>query len=72
VHGGVAAVLAPPTVAATFLAKEHGSPDGMWTLDAIADALAGFATGPSGAGFLCEDTMALATETIGFGAGEGR
>ena len=61
VHGGVAAVMAPPTVAATFHAKEHGSPDGMWTLDAIAGALAGFATGPSGAGFLCEDTLALAT-----------
>ena len=39
----------------------------MWTLDAIASALAGFATGPSGAGFLCEDTLALASETIGFG-----
>src|SRR5271169_6658360 len=66
VHGGVAAVMAPPTVSATFLASEHGSPDGMWTLDAIADALSGFATGPSGAGFLCEDTLVLATETIGF------
>jgi 3-oxoacyl-[acyl-carrier protein] reductase len=69
VHGGVAAVMAAPTVAATFRAQEHGSPDGMWTLDAIADALSGFGTGPSGAGFLCEDTLALATETIGFGAG---
>jgi hypothetical protein len=69
VHGGIAAVMAPPTVSATFLAKEHGSPDGMWTLDAIAGALAGFATGPSGAGFLCEETLALATETIGFGGG---
>jgi NAD(P)-dependent dehydrogenase (short-subunit alcohol dehydrogenase family) len=72
VHGGVAAVMAPPTVATTFLAKEHGSPDGMWTLDAIASAFAGFATGPSGAGFLCEDTLALATETIGFGAAGGQ
>jgi 3-oxoacyl-[acyl-carrier protein] reductase len=70
VHGGVAAVMAPPTVSATFLAKEHGSPDGMWTLDAIASALAGFATGPAGAGFLCEDTVALAGETIGFGGGQ--
>ena len=66
VHGGVAAVMAPPTVSATFHAHEHGSPDGMWTLDAIASALSGFATGPSGAGFLCEDTLALASETIGF------
>ncbi len=72
VHGGVAAVMAPPTVAATFHAKEHGSPDGMWTLDAVAGALAGFATGPSGAGFLCEDTLSLATETIGFGADGGQ
>jgi NAD(P)-dependent dehydrogenase (short-subunit alcohol dehydrogenase family) len=67
VHGGVAAVMAPPAIRTTFLAKEHGSPDGMWTLDAVASALAGFATGPSGAGFLCEDTLALASETIGFG-----
>ena len=27
-------------------------------------------TGPSGAGFLCEDTLALATETIGFGGSQ--
>jgi NAD(P)-dependent dehydrogenase (short-subunit alcohol dehydrogenase family) len=66
VHGGVAAVMAPPAIRATFRADEHGSPDGMWTPDAIASALAGFATGPSGAGFACEDTMTLATETIGF------
>ena len=70
VHGGVAAVLAPPAVAATFLAKEHGSPDGMWTLDAIASALAGFETaGPERAGFFCGDTLAMATDTIGFGGG---
>ncbi|HUC26163.1 MAG TPA: SDR family NAD(P)-dependent oxidoreductase [Streptosporangiaceae bacterium] len=69
VHGGVAAVMAPPAVKTTFLAKDHGSADGMWTLDAIASALAGFETGPAGAGFLCEDTLALASETIGFGGG---
>src|SRR6202035_4389929 len=34
VHGGVAAVMAPPAVAATFRAAAHGSADGMWTLDA--------------------------------------
>jgi len=67
VHGGVAAVMAPPTVKSTFLAKDHGSADGMWTLDAIASALAGFETGPAGAGFASEDTLALASETIGFG-----
>jgi NAD(P)-dependent dehydrogenase (short-subunit alcohol dehydrogenase family) len=70
VHGGVAAVMAPPAVRTAFRASEHGSPDGMWTLDAIADALAGFATGPSGAGFLCADTLALAGETIGFSGGQ--
>jgi len=68
VHGGVAAVMAPPAVKTTFLAQEHGSADGMWTLDAVASALAGFETGPAGAGFLCEDTLALASETIGFSA----
>jgi NAD(P)-dependent dehydrogenase (short-subunit alcohol dehydrogenase family) len=66
VHGGVAAVMAPPSIRATFRADEHGSADGMWTVDAIASALAGFETGPSGAGFASEDTMSLATETIGF------
>jgi NAD(P)-dependent dehydrogenase (short-subunit alcohol dehydrogenase family) len=70
VHGGVAAVMAPPAVKNTFLAKEHGSADGMWTLDAIASALAGFETGPADAGFVCEDTLALASETIGFSAGQ--
>ncbi len=70
VHGGVAAVMAPPQIRTTFLASEHGSQDGMWTLDAVASALAGFATGPSGAGFLCEDTLGLASETIGFAGGQ--
>jgi NAD(P)-dependent dehydrogenase (short-subunit alcohol dehydrogenase family) len=70
VHGGVAAVMAPPAVKSTFLAKDHGSADGMWTLDAVASALAGFETGPAGAGFLCEDTLALASETIGFGGAQ--
>jgi NAD(P)-dependent dehydrogenase (short-subunit alcohol dehydrogenase family) len=72
VHGGVVAVLEPPRIRASFLAKEHGSADGMWSLDAIAGALSGFETGPSGAGFACEDTLALASETIGFTAGEQR
>ena len=70
VHGGVAAVMAPPTVRATFRASEHGSADGMWTLASIAEAFAGFETGPSDAGFLCEDTLALASETIGFDGGQ--
>jgi NAD(P)-dependent dehydrogenase (short-subunit alcohol dehydrogenase family) len=66
VHGGVAAVLAPPRIRATFRAD---SADGMWTLDAVHEALSGaFASAPPGAGFACEDTLALATETIGFPA----
>jgi NAD(P)-dependent dehydrogenase (short-subunit alcohol dehydrogenase family) len=71
VHGGVAALMAPPSIREVFRAGEHGSDDGMWTLDSVADALAGFATGPSGAGFACDDANALATETIGFGRAGG-
>jgi len=65
VHGGVAAVLDPPRIRATYTAAEHGSPDGMWTQESVQAALAGLS---SGAGFMCEDTLALATETIGFPA----
>ncbi len=71
VHGGVVAVLEPPRIRVSFLAREHGSADGMWSLDAVAGALAGFETGPSGAGFACEDTLALAGETIGFSTAGG-
>jgi NAD(P)-dependent dehydrogenase (short-subunit alcohol dehydrogenase family) len=65
VHGGVAAVLNPPSIRAVFRAD---TPDGMWTLRAIHDALAGeFAdASPDSPGFACTETMALATETIGF------
>ena len=81
VHGGVAAVMEPPRIRATFQAAEHGSADGMWSLDAVHAALAPLfgdagpagadGTGPDGAGpalagFACEDTIALASETIGF------
>jgi NAD(P)-dependent dehydrogenase (short-subunit alcohol dehydrogenase family) len=72
VHGGVAAVMAPPRIRTTFLASEHGSTDGMWSPSAIASALVGFETGASGAGFACEETLALAGETIGFGAAGGQ
>jgi NAD(P)-dependent dehydrogenase (short-subunit alcohol dehydrogenase family) len=71
VHGGVAAVMDPPRIRATVLAAEHGSADGMWTLEAVHRALRplfahdGAAAPP--AGFACEDTLTLATETIGFG-----
>jgi NAD(P)-dependent dehydrogenase (short-subunit alcohol dehydrogenase family) len=68
VHGGVAAVMDPPRVRAVFRADEHRSPDGMWTLDAVTAALGAEFTGDGmGAGFACEDTLALADETIGFG-----
>jgi NAD(P)-dependent dehydrogenase (short-subunit alcohol dehydrogenase family) len=76
VHGGVAAVMEPPRIRATFLAADHGSADGMWTLESVHRALAPMsagspaaswsAPGPAPAGFACEDTMTLAAETIGF------
>ena len=73
VHGGVAAVMDPPRIRATVLAAEHGSADGMWTLDSAHRALGPLFPGPDDAsspppqaGFACEDTLALATETIGF------
>jgi len=69
VHGGVAAVLDPPRVRAAFHAGEHGSPDGMWTLESVHAALSpAFGPAAGAAGFVCEDTLALATETIGFPA----
>jgi NAD(P)-dependent dehydrogenase (short-subunit alcohol dehydrogenase family) len=75
VHGGVAAVMQPPSIRATFLAAEHGSPDGMWTPESVHRALspvfagAPSPAGPAGpAGFACEDTLELAAETIGFDA----
>ncbi|HEY9244864.1 MAG TPA: SDR family NAD(P)-dependent oxidoreductase [Streptosporangiaceae bacterium] len=71
VHGGVAAVMAPPRIRATFQAAEHGSADGMWSLQSVHQALGPAFDGPDGAdapgpGFACEDTIALASETIGF------
>ncbi len=69
VHGGVAAVLEPPRIRAVFTAADHGSADGMWTLESVQRALGpAFADASASAGFACEDTLALATETIGFGA----
>jgi NAD(P)-dependent dehydrogenase (short-subunit alcohol dehydrogenase family) len=65
VHGGVAAVLNPPSVRAVFRA---GTPDGMWTLPAVQDALGPEFAGhsPDSPGFACMETMTLASETIGF------
>lgn len=72
VHGGVAAVLDPPRLRTTFQAAEHGSADGMWTPDSIAAALGtafpAQADASPPAGFACEVTLPLATETIGFPA----
>ena len=66
VHGGVAAVMQPPALRTVF--RAHDSADGMWTLDSVAAALgpAFPAGGEPGAGFACEATLPLATETIGF------
>jgi NAD(P)-dependent dehydrogenase (short-subunit alcohol dehydrogenase family) len=65
VHGGVAAVLNPPSIRVVFHAD---TPDGMWTLPAVQDALAvEFAdASPDSPGLACMETMSLATETIGF------
>jgi NAD(P)-dependent dehydrogenase (short-subunit alcohol dehydrogenase family) len=65
VHGGVAALMEPPRTRAVF---RSDAPDGMWTLESVQRALAGLS---SGAGFMCEDTLGLASETIGFLAGAG-
>jgi len=66
VHGGVCAVMNPPSVRTVF---RSGAPDGMWTLDAIADALGPAYASSDGMtpGFACEDTLPLASSTIGFG-----
>jgi NAD(P)-dependent dehydrogenase (short-subunit alcohol dehydrogenase family) len=64
VHGGVAAVMNPPTIRAAFHAA---TPGGMWTLESVHAALSpAFGDRAPSVGFLCEDTLTLATETIGF------
>jgi NAD(P)-dependent dehydrogenase (short-subunit alcohol dehydrogenase family) len=65
VHGGVAAVMNPPSIRAVFHAA---TPDGMWTLPAVRDALAAEFADQSldSPGFACTETLSLATETIGF------
>jgi hypothetical protein len=74
VHGGVAALMRPPAIREVFLAAEHGSADGMWTLESVRRALGPMSAAspgaPGAAGFACEDTLALASETIGFTAPE--
>jgi len=72
VHGGVAAVMAPPTLRMVFHAAEHGSADGMWNNDSIAAALGpAFDGAGEAAGFACEATLPLGTETIGFSGADG-
>jgi len=67
VHGGVAAVLDPPRIREVFQAAGQGTPDGMWTLESVHRALGpAFARASGDAGYFCGETMALATETIGF------
>jgi NAD(P)-dependent dehydrogenase (short-subunit alcohol dehydrogenase family) len=67
VHGGVAAVMEPPRIRHTFRAPEGGPADGMWTLEAVHQALSPVFSGEAPlAGFACEDTLSLASETIGF------
>jgi len=56
----------PPRIRSVF---RSSAPDGTWTLESVGQALAGLS---SGSGFVCEDTLALAAETIGFpGRAEG-
>jgi NAD(P)-dependent dehydrogenase (short-subunit alcohol dehydrogenase family) len=67
VHGGVAAVMAAPRIRQEFHAAEHGSADGMWTLESVHRALSQLPPTPPGqAGFASLDTLDLASETIGF------
>jgi 3-oxoacyl-[acyl-carrier protein] reductase len=62
VHGDVAAVLAPPTVRASFRA------DGTWSAEALHDALGPmFLEDPPRPGFVCEETLPLAASTFGEG-----
>jgi NAD(P)-dependent dehydrogenase (short-subunit alcohol dehydrogenase family) len=65
VHGGVCAVMNPPSVRSVF---RSDAPDGMWSLEAVANALGPAFAGSDGMapGFACEDTLPLAETTIGF------
>jgi 3-oxoacyl-[acyl-carrier protein] reductase len=65
VHGGVCAVMNPPSVRTVF---RSSAPDGMWSLDAVSSALDGAFSSSDGTspGFACEDTLPLAESTIAF------
>jgi 3-oxoacyl-[acyl-carrier protein] reductase len=60
VHGDMVAVLAPPTVRASYRTA-----DGTWSVDGLHEALGAMSTSDK-PGFACEDTLALAESTIGF------
>jgi 3-oxoacyl-[acyl-carrier protein] reductase len=60
VHGGVAALMAPPTVRATFRTSSGG-----WTNESIAAALDPFfIKDPPEPGFVCDQTLPLAESTF--------
>jgi 3-oxoacyl-[acyl-carrier protein] reductase len=62
VHSDVVAVLAPPTVRQTF----HAGGDGVWRAEELDAALAwAFTADPPAPGFVCEDTLPLASSTFG-------
>jgi NAD(P)-dependent dehydrogenase (short-subunit alcohol dehydrogenase family) len=57
IHGGVAAVLGPPTVRASFRTSDGAA----FTVDGLHEALGPlFTVDPPRTGFLCEETLALA------------
>ncbi len=60
VHGGVAALLGPPTVRQVFR-----TPSGGWTTDTVAATLdQHFTADPPVPGFVCEETLPLAESTF--------
>jgi NAD(P)-dependent dehydrogenase (short-subunit alcohol dehydrogenase family) len=65
VHGGVCAVMNPPSVRTVFRSSAQ---DGMWSLEAVSAALGPAYASSDGMvpGFACEDTLPLADQTIGF------
>lgn len=62
VHSDVVAVMAPPTVRASYRAAG----DGVWTPDALHEVLGPmFTEDPPRPGFVCNDTLSLADSTLG-------
>ena len=67
VHGGVAAVMEPPKLRTVFHAAELARRRHVDAGLGRRRARPGVHGDGDGAGFACEDTLALADETIGFG-----